>query len=173
MLFALTSSAATGDSGSTLTSRRDRDQFSSHHETSVAAASVPKTQDVDTDYLNWSINGPCGAIVYSVACDPLDPNVIYAATRERGLYKSSDRGASWVNLGPDHVDAYCVAVHPVDTQTLFIGTFNFGVLKSTDGGLTWLRANDGFGLLITYCLTFDPSNPDTMFAGGAGELFRT
>src|SRR6266545_2074973 len=44
----------------------------------------------------WTSHGPDVAGVSRVAIDPMDSAVVYASTR-RGVFKSSDGGASWRN----------------------------------------------------------------------------
>lgn len=78
---------------------------------------------------SYSVNG--------VACDPSDPNVIYAATTE-GVYKSVDKGSSWTQASVGLTTPYDqrVWVSP-DGQTLYLQTQDQGVFKgqpSASGG---------------------------------------
>ncbi|MGH9475651.1 MAG: WD40/YVTN/BNR-like repeat-containing protein [Terriglobales bacterium] len=103
-----------------------------------------------------------------VAVDPRDPNVVYVAAEghlfgpnpERGLYKTSDGGKSWikakyidentgfsdVEIDPDNPDVvYAASYEHRRTWWGYDGGGpNSGVWKSTDAGKTWTRL-DGAG----------------------------
>jgi len=96
----------------------------------------------------------------SLAIDPQNPDVLYAATGEAnltgdnypgvGIYRSADQGLSWDLLAsckdsgiPQRIGA--MAIDPANTQHLVIGGVSFtgekpgGMFSSTDGGQTWRR----------------------------------
>jgi photosystem II stability/assembly factor-like uncharacterized protein len=63
-----------------------------------------------------------------------------------GIYKSTDKGKTWMHLGLDethHISK--VIIHPTDVNTLWVAALGHlysknperGVYKSTDGGKTW------------------------------------
>lgn len=64
--------------------------------------------------------------VNSVAVDPGDANVVYAATwNSGGFYRSTDGGTTWVrrNEGlPKQLGLESIAMDPVTPQRLFLGT---------------------------------------------------
>jgi photosystem II stability/assembly factor-like uncharacterized protein len=76
--------------------------------------------------------------VEAVAITP--SKYLYAATRDDGLYKSTDLGESWIltNLTIDTLmPVYNVLA--VNDDTLFVSTeFGFNLRRSTDGGLNWI-----------------------------------
>src|SRR5436190_9593636 len=44
----------------------------------------------------WSERGPVGGEITAIAVDPVNPNILYAATYPvGGVYKSSDRASTW------------------------------------------------------------------------------
>lgn len=95
---------------------------------------------------------PMGAI----ALDPTDPNIIYAGTGEAnaatdnyegtGVYKSTDGGASWMNMGlPNSYSIGRIVVDPLRPETVYVAVagrmFGFnperGLYRSQNGGSSW------------------------------------
>lgn len=76
--------------------------------------------------------------LYKVEAVTITPsNIIYAATQDEGLYKSTDLGKSWTltNLTADTLmPVYNVLA--LNDDTLFASTF-YNLRKSTDGGNSW------------------------------------
>ncbi len=117
------------------------------------------------------------------ALEPGNPDVIYVGTGEanvrnsvsfgRGMYKSTDGGASWrfIGLGDTRHIAR-VMVHPLDTRTVFACAVGHmagpnaerGVFVSRDAGATWSKAlslDDRHGCAD---LDIDPKNPNIVYA---------
>jgi len=91
-----------------------------------------------------------------------------------GVYRSTDRGATWTNIGLKDSGAIGkIVVDPSDPRRLFVAAagslFNpggdRGVYRSTNGGNTWVRvlagATDTTGATE---VMFDPSNPQRLYA---------
>ncbi len=94
-----------------------------------------------------------GAMVWSMAIDPVDPAVMFAGTgtpSKPGIYRSADEGKSWQHLAVE-IAADCpnvgtprptgIAVDPVDHRHVWVGLEVDGVRHSTDGGDTWTKVN--------------------------------
>lgn len=103
-------------------------------------------------------------IVLAVASS--DSNILYAGTNDE-IFKSNDGGYSWFltnysgfDLGPEPA----IAVHPTDPNSVYAGNEQ-GMAKSSDGGNSWTAINDGIVELDIWKITFDPANPDTIYAG--------
>jgi photosystem II stability/assembly factor-like uncharacterized protein len=68
---------------------------------------------------------------------------LFASTRQRGVFLSTDNGATWraINSGlPERTDFQCLAVSGTN---LFAGTVERGVFLSTDNGASWTAVNSG------------------------------
>lgn len=89
--------------------------------------------------------------VVSLAQAPSDAATLYAGTGSGQLYRSEDRGLTWlqtsfgaqVNPGP-------LAVDPVSASTVYVGAYD-RLLKSEDGGRGWTTVGefgDGISTLI-------------------------
>jgi photosystem II stability/assembly factor-like uncharacterized protein len=118
-----------------------------------------------------------------VAVAPSNPHVIYVGSGEGvqrpdlssgdGIYKSTDAGKTWRHLGlRDGQQIPNVIVDPRDENRIFVAVLGHpygpnserGVYRSTNGGETFERVlykDDNTGAIQ---VTFDPTNPQTMYA---------
>ncbi len=91
---------------------------------------------------------------------------------------------TWVRVGgPLGGLGYDIRMRPDNPDIMFVTDALAGVHKSTDGGKTWFPSNDGIdgrqGLsgdaIPAFCLTIDPNNPDTVWAGlqNLGLVYRS
>ncbi|MBC5802637.1 MAG: glycoside hydrolase, partial [Candidatus Eremiobacteraeota bacterium] len=116
-----------------------------------------------------------GQQIQQIAVDPRDPRRLYVAVvghpygpnAERGLYRSTDGGASFAKVlghGED-VGAVSVVIDPNHPDTIYAGLWasrngpwnllqvyerydESGLFKSTDGGNTWTRLKNGLPNLV-------------------------
>src|SRR5450631_2674314 len=96
---------------------------------------------------DWSLIGPDGGNVRSLAYDPSDPNRMILGTSAGQLFESQDAGKSWSPLahlgaGDDLVIDHIV-FDPTNTKTIFAAGWGLyhddegDVFRSDDGGTTW------------------------------------
>jgi photosystem II stability/assembly factor-like uncharacterized protein len=135
---------------------------------------------------------------------PRNPDLVYAAvlghlfgpSTERGVYRSTDGGASWkrVLYVDDHTGAVDLAMDPVNPRLLYAGTWRVrrtpyslegggpgsGLWKSTDGGDSWTDLSKSSGLpkgtLGIVGVTVSPTDPDNVYAfveAEGGGVFRS
>jgi hypothetical protein len=112
--------------------------------TTNMSAATPTWTVVDDMFTNLA--------VCAIAQNPATPNTIYFGTGEgwfngdairgRGIFKSTDGGASWVLLPSTDNDTYyriqkLVIKNVGATEYVFAATRLGGVQRSTDGGTTW------------------------------------
>ncbi len=160
------------------------------HEVSTFQEYMRLHQNSSRNGGNWSLVGPIAATptgmgrVNALAFHPTDADIMYAGTPGGGLWKTTNRGLSWINL-TDHLPSLGVSdvvVHPTNPDILYMGTGDndgqntpcFGILKSTDGGNTWTNvfpaSNNG---LYFEELLIHPTNPDTIIAAGTRGVDRS
>ena len=124
----------------------------------------------------WTSNGPYGGAITAVVIDPQNPEIVYAATDENGVYKSTDGGSSWTTIsrGLNSYWVNALAIDPQNPTTLYAGTFT-GVYKSTDAGGRWQKVTNEPSNVrrSVYSLTIDPQNPSIVYAGAYNGLLKT
>ncbi len=142
-----------------------------------------------TSLINGALEDrPFGA----VACDPNDPDIVWALTSNlpdptssviepaQGVYKSTDKGVTWTQVNDavltPEVNALDIAISHTNSDVVYIGTNVEGVMKTTDGDLSWMAVNNGithnsqsfpnisWGVLA---VAVDPDNHDIVYCGVA------
>src|SRR5258707_146011 len=93
-----------------------------------------------------SASGTNGAVptIWSLAIDPVDPDILFAGTRPAAVYRSRDGGLHWEKLAVD-IARECsigtpfvtgIVVDPDDHNIVWGGGGIDGVFRSLDGGGT-------------------------------------
>lgn len=135
--------------------------------------------------------GPFGGEVTDIAIDPsgATDQVIYVATNDGGIWKTSDGGVNWQPLTDDlpSLSMGAVALDPVDPQIVYAGSGNpfdggvefsrgAGLYKSMNGGSNWTVVDGGpfssvlAGLHINRILVLPG---DVLLVATRGGLFRS
>ena len=142
--------------------------------------------------LTWTLMGlEATQQIGRIVIHPTNPDIVYVAALghiwdanpERGLYKTTDGGATWelIKFISDRAGFVDVAMHPTNPDILFASSWErvrgpyflrsggagSGLWKTTDGGTTWteIRGN-GFPetMLGRIGIAIAPSNPDIVYA---------
>ena len=110
----------------------------------------------------------------SLASDPQDPGVFYAATAGSGVFKSTNTGQSWKPAGREleRTVVRSIATDTAHGESVYAGT-DGGVFVSEDRGKTWQRRSSGLPRAVVYALAIDPADPSRVFAGTAAGLFES
>ena len=141
----------------------------------------------------WFISGlEDSRHIAEIEIHPLNTNLIYAAVSgglyskgdNRGIYKSTDAGASWskVLFLNDSTSAIDVAIDPGDLNVVYAAMWerlrgpsfrkaagvNSGIYKSTDGGTSWTQLLNGLPapnpIIGRISIAVAPSNPNYVYA---------
>jgi len=106
---------------------------------------------------------------------------LWGDSEERGVFKSSDGGATWEKLLYVDPKTGCadLAMDPTDPNVLYASMWEFrrtgwsfesggdksALYKSTDGGKTWNKIHNGFpkGKLGRLAIAVAPSNPKVLY----------
>ncbi len=121
--------------------------------------------------------------VGAVAVHQTDTNVVWVGTGERasrqssswgdGVYRSTDGGETWTQMGlrdSHHIGR--IAIHPDDPDVVFVAAMGHlwgpnderGLYRTIDAGETWIRVLEGDENTGVVDVTYDPSDPNIMYA---------
>jgi photosystem II stability/assembly factor-like uncharacterized protein len=135
-------------------------------------------------FSGWEMtNGPFSGMVYSLAVDPNNSQIVYAALEGGGLFRGRQGGKDWERVGDEltSISVSAVDVH-VDNQTIYVGTGSDGVYRSLDGGKSWTQASNLLPIdpntddyYEIFGITIDPTDANTVYAlsGDSWYLCRT
>jgi photosystem II stability/assembly factor-like uncharacterized protein len=128
---------------------------------------------------------PSSGRVSSVAVDPLNSNIVYAAAAGGGLWKTTDGGGTWTPLTDNlpRLSSGCVAVDPVNDQIVYYGQGELhysidsypgsGVYQSTDGGQNWQQVPLPGGIYYTGKIAIAPSNDSVIYVCGYYDIYKS
>ncbi|HEV2854836.1 MAG TPA: hypothetical protein VHC97_18725 [Thermoanaerobaculia bacterium] len=122
----------------------------------------------------WQPLGPNGGTVLSLTADPVQPGVLYATAGVSGVFKSTDRGASWRNV----LVGTClgnVAVDPMKPSVLYALCYPGVVWKSGDGGAHWAAVGRGLppDPFQIRSVTVDPVRRNRVYLASTAGVWRS
>tara|TARA_Y100000385_G_C13107846_1_gene649512 strand:- start:1358 stop:4618 length:3261 start_codon:yes stop_codon:yes gene_type:complete len=116
---------------------------------------------------------PRQSYINSVYCSQHDPNVIYAIVNHHKfgdfkpyVFKSRDKGRSWINIGsdlPQRGSAYTIEEDHVDSDLIFCGT-EFGAFTSMNGGKDWQKLGSGLPTIAVRDIAIHRGEEDIILA---------
>ena len=135
----------------------------------IYAASGPEIFRSTDHGLQWtSVFHASSDQVFTLATG--SQGVVYSGTGD-GVFRSRNGGTTWFGAGLGGQTVFALAVDPRDPSIVYAGTDSGtsvgGLFQTKDGGGTWDRVAVFPGGSISR-VAIDPSNPDTVFAGGVG-----
>jgi photosystem II stability/assembly factor-like uncharacterized protein len=154
---------------------------------------VYKSEDAGKTWKNMGLKN--SEHIAKVIVDPTNSNIIYVAAYgpvwseggERGVYKSTDGGATWnaVKTVSNYTGCNDLVMDPRNPNVLYasfhqrmrkVFTYIGGgpesaLYKTTDGGATWKKVEGGFpgGELGRIGLAISPVNPDVLYTVVEGK----
>ncbi len=128
---------------------------------------IYRTPTVGNSYV-VSQQGISNCYIHALSYAP-STGTLLAGGDSHGLWKSTDHGVNWdiITPGPENWTIFDIAPENEDEytgQVRYLATAS-GVFRSNDAGENWVAA--GLSGTSISCVTFDPSNPDIVWAGTA------
>jgi photosystem II stability/assembly factor-like uncharacterized protein len=123
--------------------------------------------------------GEPGTPVRALAIDPWSPSILFAGTEGKGLWKSSDAGASWTPTDDSTLagaDVRDIAIDVSRPDLLYAAVNSLGLLRSTDAGRTWSVMTVGFsatGSQITRILLKKNGSGTLLYGTNGGSILRS
>jgi photosystem II stability/assembly factor-like uncharacterized protein len=111
-----------------------------------------------------------------------DSPVVYATTKQFGVYRSLDGGNTFapINNGLTSLTmgrSAPVLVDPEHTNILYVGCESSGNLsgafKSVNGGASWTQINDGLDDHAVFGMALDTDRPGLLYIAGPSGIYRT
>ncbi len=122
--------------------------------------------------------------VFDVTTDPANADRVYVTAfgNGKGLFKSTDRGASWEKILTDDfmrkvaiVPMYPDLIYATSSSALKSGGYHpnsMGVLFSDDGGQNWAQENQNMAYPFAMPVAVDHTGAPTVFVGSPGTGFQ-
>jgi photosystem II stability/assembly factor-like uncharacterized protein len=96
-------------------------------------------------------------------------DVLYAGSFGLGLFRSDDRGATWIKSGEGVSDPFILSLVTAKDGTVYAGTFRGGVFRTVDQGRSWQSVNAGLKRKEVKSLL---SVGELIYAGTADGVYR-
>ncbi len=121
-------------------------------------------------------DGLKGQSIHALAQAPSDPRILFAGTL-KGVYRSNDSGATWVQISPEgdreiH-EVESLAVDPGNPDIVYAGTWHLP-WKTTDGGKTWKSIKRG--LIVDsdiFSIIVDPEHTRTVYLSACSGIYKS
>ena len=147
-------------------------------------------RNLDIPYRTYYGIRPINGRANDLAVDPSNPNTLYLASANGGVWKTTDGGTNWSPLTDQwpFLTVSSLAIDPTNPQIIYAGTgdfpggknFSMGIMKSFDGGASWTQYGlSQFGSQEISTILVDPENPQivTISTGrgsaGGGYIWRS
>lgn len=122
----------------------------------------------------------------SIAFHPTNPDIMYIAAAQGGVWKTIDNGLNWVVLTDDlgSIASGDIAIDPANPNVLYYGTgelnysgdsqYGDGIFKSTNAGLNWSKVATAteVGTRISKIIV-DPTNSNVVYSAGISGVFKS
>ncbi len=151
-----------------------------------------KKKEKDAGLKKWTSLGPgeVGGRVRAIATHPTNPDILYVGGASGGIWKSNDRGSSWIPKGDllPSLAVTSIIIHPNNPDTMFLSTGEgvhqggeigelertmpgTGIFRSFDGGNTWdlipaITPDNMQEFYWVNKIIFNPNDPSKIVAVG-------
>jgi len=131
----------------------------------------------------YRLESPLNAFgVWSLAIDPVDPDIVFAGCRPGAIFRTRDGGERWEKCPAEFIEegvfggparVLQIVVDASNHQIVWAGVEADGIRLSTDGGNSWSDVSVGLTDLDIHGLAISPGMPNMVFASADLEIFTT
>ena len=119
----------------------------------------------------WQIGAAHNRAIKSLVVNGQSPDVVYAGTGARGLWRKLGCGAAWEQI-PSFTERGVFALASPSNGYLYAAFYGDGVYLSMDHGQSWQRADAGLASPYVYALVPAPNDPLVIYAA-ADRVYKT
>jgi photosystem II stability/assembly factor-like uncharacterized protein len=130
----------------------------------------------------WTVLGPDGGDVRSLAYDPHDPNRVFLGTSTGVIFVSEDGGHNWsrfakLGSGDDYVLDH-IAIDPKNSKTIFVSAWSVqdqsagDIFRTHNGGKEWEPLPAMHGKSVR-AMALSASDPKIVVAGALDGVYRS
>jgi PKD repeat protein/photosystem II stability/assembly factor-like uncharacterized protein len=120
---------------------------------------------------------PGTAHVYTVEQSNSNPDILFAGTANSGIWKTTDRGLTWIPCTNGFLTGsiHALEIHPTNPLIVYSQLLN-NIYKTTNGGSTWTPTGSAtfqalnLGVRDIRC---HPEEPNRVFAATSNALYRS
>jgi photosystem II stability/assembly factor-like uncharacterized protein len=129
--------------------------------------------------VTWSAAATVPGTPVALAAAPGSPAMVFAATSDRGIWKSADAAASWqpASSGLGATRTLALAIDSLHPRILYSvvqgGVLGPGLLETGSGGRQWRLVGPPWLVRYLGQITVDPVTPATLYAGSAMGLAKS
>jgi len=129
----------------------------------------------------WTVLGPDGGDVRSLAYDPHNPDRIFLGTSTGVIFVSADGGQNWSRFAHPGADDFVIdhiAINPKDSNTIFVSAWSVQsqqvgeLFRTHDGGKTW-ETIPGMHNKSIRAMALAASDPNVVVTGALDGVFRS
>lgn len=118
----------------------------------------------------WAEISSVAALAQSIA----NPDLLFSALRDKGLFYSTNSGTSWrFQTSTAETKILFIQVDPVNPSLIYINTTQ-ALMRSNNGGSSWQMINSGLPSPVTISsFQFDPLNSDHIWIGTNSGIYHS
>jgi photosystem II stability/assembly factor-like uncharacterized protein len=129
----------------------------------------------------WTVLGPDGGDVRSLAYDPHNPDRIFLGTSTGVIFVSTDGGQNWSRFARPGADDFVIdhmAINPIDSNIMFVSAWSVQsqqvgeLFRTRDGGKSWEALPGMHGKSIR-AMALGASDPNVIVTGALDGVFRS
>lgn len=121
--------------------------------------------------------GLSGGVINDIVLDKSHPQTLYAATRDNGVWKTTDAGATWKRAAiglPARASVDRMAIDPTNSTIVWAACGEQGIYKTTDAGNSWTQSTATPVHAGAYAaIAVDPSHPLDVYAANLKSVLHT